>query len=140
MVKTRGCSLPIPTRDHQPFRGDDTSNNSLNMIIDMKHHFYNKNTQFDPNYRNIQSELWTLLSDEQRAIIGGIFKHLKNHAQIEIASAIIDYIESDYEDIPSVYAWSDITVGALFHIILNRAFDVEIDELFPELNKKGGRK
>ena len=98
--------------------------------------FYNPNTKFDPNYRNIQSELWALLSDEQRSIIGSIFSHMKNHAQVEIASALIDYIESEYEEIPSAYAWSDITIGAIFHMILNRAFGVSIEELFPEKTKK----
>ena len=102
----------------------------------MQRTFYNKNTQFDPNYRNIQSELWTLLSDEQRAIIGGVFKHLKNHAQIEIAEALLDWIDSDYEHLPSAADWSDVTIGATFYMILNRAYDVEIDEIFPELNKK----
>ena len=106
----------------------------------MKRTFYNPNTKFDPNYRNIQSELWVYLSDPQRAIIGGIFKHLKNHAQIEIAEALIDFIESDYTEIPAVIEWSDVTIGAIFHMILNRAFGVEIEELFPELDQKGARK
>lgn len=106
----------------------------------MKRTFYNKNTKFDPNYRNIQSELWTYLSDNQRAIIGGIFKHLKNHAQIEIAEALIDWIESDYELIPKACDWSDITIGSTFYMILNRAYDVDMEELFPELNKKGGKR
>lgn len=101
----------------------------------MKHSFFNPNTKFDPNYRNIQSELWAMLSDEQQAIIGGIFKHLKNHAQIEIAEALIDYIESDYTKIPVVLDWSDAIVGGLFYNILNRAFYVEIDEIFPETSK-----
>ena len=91
--------------------------------------FYNPNTQFDPNYRNIQAELWTLLSDEQRAIIGGVFKHLKNHAQIEIAEALLDYIDSDYTEIPSVLDWSDVTIATLFHYILNRAYDLEWSEI-----------
>lgn len=105
----------------------------------MNHRFYNKNTQFDPNYRNIQSELWTLLSDDQQAIIGGVFKHLKNHAQIEISEALLDYIESDYTEFPGVLEWSDVTVGGLFYNILNRAFDVAVEEIFPE-TKKGGKR
>lgn len=102
--------------------------------------FFNPKTVYDPQYRNIQAELWTLLSDEQRAIIGGIFKHLKNHAQIEIAEALLDWIDSDYENLPSAADWSDVTIGATFYMILYRAYDVEIDEIFPELHKKGVRK
>lgn len=103
----------------------------------MKRKFYNPNTKFDPQYRNIQSELWAFLSEEQRAIIGGIFKHLKNHAQIEISEALLDYIESDYSEVPSADDWSDVTIGATFYMILNRAYEVEIDEIFP--NVKGGK-
>lgn len=106
----------------------------------MRHSFYNPTTKFDPNYRNIQSELWALLSEDQKSIIGCIFKHLKNHAQLEIASALIDWIESDYETIPTAIDWSDVTIGATFYMILNRAYDVEIEELFPELKMKGGRR
>lgn len=94
--------------------------------------FYSNKTVFDPNYRNIQSELWALLSDEQREVVASIFCHLKNHAQIEIASALIDYIESDYEDIPSAYAWSSTIIGAWFHYLLYLLYDVEPAE---SLNK-----
>lgn len=99
----------------------------------MNHRFFNKNTQFDPNYRNIQSELWALLSDDQQVTIASVFKHLKNHAQIEISEALIDYIKSDYTEIPDAIDWSDITIGATFYMILNRVFDVEIDEIFPSV-------
>lgn len=97
----------------------------------MNHRFYNKNTQFDPNYRNIQSELWALLSDEQQVIIASVFKHLKNHAQVEISEALLAWIDSDYEVLPSAADWSDVTIGATFYMILNCAYEVAIEEIFP---------
>ena len=86
--------------------------------------FFNPNTVYDPDYRNVQSELWTLLSDEQRAVVGGVFKHLKNHAQIEIAEALIDYVEEDIR--PDIRDWSDILNAILFNYILFRAFGINI--------------
>lgn len=86
--------------------------------------FFNPNTVYDPDYRNVQSELWTLLSDEQRAVVGGVFKHLKNHSQIEIAEAHIDYVEEDIR--PDIRDWSDILNAILFNYILFRAFGINI--------------
>lgn len=104
----------------------------------MKRNFYNPNTKYDPQYRNVQSELWALLSDEQRAVVGGVFKHLKNHSQIEISEALIDYVEEGI--MPGIQDWSDIFNAMQFNFILNRAFNVSMDELFADLKKKGGRK
>ena len=86
--------------------------------------FFNPNTVYDPDYRNVQSELWTLLSDEQCAVVGGVFKHLKNHSQIEIAEALIDYVEEDIR--PDIRDWSDILNAILFNYIRFRAFGINI--------------
>lgn len=90
--------------------------------------FFNPNTVYDPNYRNVQSELWALLSDEQRAVVGGVFKHLKNHAQIEIAEALIDYIEADIQ--PEVADWSDSNVGGIFYVTVYRLFGKDLTAEF----------
>lgn len=90
----------------------------------MKKTFYKKSTVYDPEYRNVQSELWSLLSEEQRTTVGGVFKHLKNHSQIEISEALIDYLEEGI--LPDIRDWSDIFNAIQFNFILYRAFGVEI--------------
>lgn len=86
--------------------------------------FFNPNTVYDPQYRNVQSELWALLSDEQRAVVGGVFKHLKNHSQIEIAEALIDFVAEGIR--PDIRDWSDIFNAIQFNFILYRAFGIDI--------------
>lgn len=71
--------------------------------------FYNPNTKFDPDYRNVQSELWQLLTDKQRKQVALVFAHLKNHAQIQIAEALIDFIETGY-----VTPFQDPLTGGVF--------------------------
>lgn len=84
--------------------------------------FFNPTTKFDPNYRNIQSELWVYLSDQQQAIVGGVFRHLKNHAQIELAMALINYIESDYTDMPDVLDFTDALTSGIFHYLVQQLY------------------
>ena len=65
-------------------------------------------TQYDPSYRSVQQELWQLLNREQQAIVANHFSHLKNHAQVAIAEALIDYIEEgilpDFSEAEFLYA------------------------------------
>ena len=82
--------------------------------------FYNPNTQFDPEYRNVQKELWQYLTDEQKAIVGGTFKHLKNHTQIEVAEALIDVLAVNLY--PDPRDWSDSFSETVFTYITQRLF------------------
>ena len=65
-------------------------------------------TQYDPSYRSVQQELWQLLNREQQAMVASHFRHLKNHAQVAIAEALIDYIEEgilpDFSEAEFLYA------------------------------------
>jgi len=95
--------------------------------------FFSNKTVFDPDYRNVQAELWTLLSDEQQAIVGGSFCHLKNHAQIEIAEALIDFIETGI--LPDNDSWQNHVTGGIFQFILVKAFPEKVAELINEKQK-----
>lgn len=86
----------------------------------MERKFYNKRTQYDPDYRNVQAELWELLTDEQQCVIAKVFKHLKNHEQIELAEALIDQIETGI--LPDPRDWSDSFIETCYHYIAARAF------------------
>ena len=70
--------------------------------------FHNPMTQYDPSYRSVQRELWRMLNREQQAIVASHFRHLKNHAQVAIAEALIDYIEEgilpDFSEAEFLYA------------------------------------
>ena len=70
--------------------------------------FRNPMTQYDPSYRSVQRELWQLLNREQQAMVANHFRHLKNHAQVAIAEALIDYIEEgilpDFSEDQFLYA------------------------------------
>ena len=70
--------------------------------------FRNPMTQYDPSYRSVQQELWQLLNREQQAMVANHFSHLKNHAQVAIAEALIDYIEEgilpDFSEAEFLYA------------------------------------
>ena len=70
--------------------------------------FHNPMTQYDPSYRSVQQELWQLLNREQQAMVASHFRHLKNHAQVAIAEALIDYIEEgilpDFSEAEFLYA------------------------------------
>ena len=70
--------------------------------------FRNPMTQYDPSYRSVQRELWRMLNREQQAIVASHFRHLKNHAQVAIAEALIDYIEEgilpDFSEAEFLYA------------------------------------
>ena len=70
--------------------------------------FRNPMTQYDPSYRSVQQELWQLLNREQQAMVANHFRHLKNHAQVAIAEALIDYIEEgilpDFSEAQFLYA------------------------------------
>ena len=90
--------------------------------------FYSKHTQFDPEYRNVQSELWQLLTEDQQKVVASVFCHLKNHAQIEIAEALIDYIEADIH--PEASDWSDTTIGSMFYVLVFRIFGKDLTEGF----------
>ena len=65
-------------------------------------------TQYDPSYRSVQRELWRMLNREQQAMVANHFSHLKNHAQVAIAEALIDYIEEgilpDFSEAEFLYA------------------------------------
>ena len=65
-------------------------------------------TQYDPSYRSVQQELWQMLNREQQAMVANHFSHLKNHAQVAIAEALIDYIEEgilpDFSEAEFLYA------------------------------------
>ena len=88
-------------------------------------HFYNKSTVFDPDYRNVQKELWEYLTDEQKAIVGSTFRHLKNHLQIEVAEALIDVMaESIY---PDPRDWTSSFAESVFTYIINRLFHSNLD-------------
>lgn len=64
--------------------------------------------QYDSPYRSVQRELWRMLNREQQAIVANHFSHLKNHAQVAIAEALIDYIEEgilpDFSEAEFLYA------------------------------------
>lgn len=90
--------------------------------------FYSKETVFNPEYRNVQAELWTRLSEEQQKVVASVFCHLKNHAQIEIAEALIDYIEADIH--PQASDWSDTTIGSMFYMLVFRLFGKDLTEGF----------
>ena len=70
--------------------------------------FRNPMTQYDPSYRSVQRELWRMLNREQQAMVANHFSHLKNHAQVAIAEALIDYIEEgilpDFSEAQFLYA------------------------------------
>ena len=70
--------------------------------------FRNPMTQYDPSYRSVQRELWQMLNREQQAMVANHFRHLKNHAQVAIAEALIDYIEEgilpDFSEAEFLYA------------------------------------
>ena len=70
--------------------------------------FRNPMTQYDPSYRSVQRELWRMLNREQQAMVASHFRHLKNHAQVAIAEALIDYIEEgilpDFSEAEFLYA------------------------------------
>ena len=70
--------------------------------------FRNPMTQYDPSYRSVQRELWRMLNREQQAMVASHFRHLKNHAQVAIAEALIDYIEEgilpDFSESEFLYA------------------------------------
>ena len=70
--------------------------------------FHNPMTQYDPSYRSVQRELWRMLNREQQAMVASHFRHLKNHAQVAIAEALIDYIEEgilpDFSEAEFLYA------------------------------------
>lgn len=102
--------------------------------------FYNPNTKFDPDYHNLQADLWSMTTDSQHAVIGGVFKHLKNHAQLEIASALIDYFEEGIK--PHPYTWSDAVTGGIFEFIISQIDGSSSLNPHPStlpLNKKGGK-
>jgi len=91
--------------------------------------FYSKTTVYDPDYRNVQSELWQLLTEDQQKVVASVFCHLKNHAQIEIAEALIDYIEADIH--PQASDWSDTTIGSMFYVLVFRLFDKDLTANLP---------
>ena len=95
--------------------------------------FYSSKTVFDPDYRNVQAELWTLLSNDQQMIVGSSFAHLKNHAQIEIAEALIDFIETGI--LPDNDSWQNHVTGGIFQFILVKAFPEKVAELINEKQK-----
>ena len=70
--------------------------------------FRNPMMQYDSSYRSVQRELWRMLNREQQAIVANHFSHLKNHAQVAIAEALIDYIEEgilpDFSESEFLYA------------------------------------
>ena len=70
--------------------------------------FRNPMMQYDSSYRSVQRELWRMLNREQQAIVANHFSHLKNHAQVAIAEALIDYIEEgilpDFSEAEFLYA------------------------------------
>ena len=70
--------------------------------------FRNPMTQYDPSYRSVQRELWRMLNREKQAMVANHFSHLKNHAQVAIAEALIDYIEEgilpDFSEAEFLYA------------------------------------
>lgn len=82
--------------------------------------FYNPNTKFNPDYRNVQSELWQYLTDEQKAVVGGTFRHLKNHIQIEVAEALIDVVAANLY--PDPRDWSSSFAETVFTYITQRLF------------------
>lgn len=97
----------------------------------MKQTFYSEKTVFDPNYRNVQSELWQLLTEEQKKVVANCFAHLKNHAQIEIAEALIDFIETGI--LPDNHSWQNHVTGGIFLFIVTTAFR---ESLAPEKPKE----
>lgn len=82
--------------------------------------FYNPNTKFDPDYHNVQKELWQYLTDEQKAVVGGTFRHLKNHIQIEVAEALIDVMVANIY--PDPRDWSSSFAETVFTYIIQRLF------------------
>ena len=70
--------------------------------------FHNPMMQYDSSYRSVQRELWQMLNREQQAMVASHFRHLKNHAQVAIAEALIDYIEEgilpDFSEAEFLYA------------------------------------
>ena len=70
--------------------------------------FHNPMMQYDSSYRSVQRELWRMLNREQQAMVANHFSHLKNHAQVAIAEALIDYIEEgilpDFSESEFLYA------------------------------------
>ena len=70
--------------------------------------FRNPMMQYDSSYRSVQRELWQMLNREQQAMVANHFSHLKNHAQVAIAEALIDYIEEgilpDFSEAEFLYA------------------------------------
>lgn len=79
--------------------------------------FFNPNTKFDPEYRSAQKVLWQLLTNEQQKVVAMIFCHLKNHAQIEIAEALIDFIRFDIY--PDPRDWSCSFMELVFVQVAN---------------------
>lgn len=108
------------TRNLIKFQNFNTFFFNFNYIKAMKHSFYNKNTKFDPDYRNVQAELWEKLNDDQQWVVAKAFKHLKNLEQIEIAEALIDQIETGIQ--PDPRDWSDSFVANSYLYISNRIF------------------
>ena len=109
--------------------------NNTTPNVSVKKHFHNPNTVYDPAYHNIQADLWTLLNDNQRDVIGGVFKHLKNHVQIAICNALINWIKSNRKTVPSFSSLGGVIAATLFQYILAIAFDVDLDELNKTLKK-----
>jgi len=81
--------------------------------------FYSKETVFDPDYRNVQAELWTRLSEDQQKVVASVFCHLKNHAQIEIAEALIDYIEAGV-----MTEFDNVVSGGIFNFLITTIKDL----------------
>lgn len=81
-------------------------------------HITEKSRKYDPDYRNVQAELWSITTNSQHGIIGGVFRHLKNHIQIEISDALIDYLEEGIKPEPT--DWSSAVAGGLFDFIVEQ--------------------
>lgn len=84
----------------------------------MKHASKKSGQSSEPDYRNVQAELWQHLDNEQKAIVARTFCHLKNHVQIEVAEALIDVLAANIY--PDPRDWSCSFADLVFTFIIQR--------------------
>lgn len=81
-------------------------------------HFFNPKTQYDPEYVNVQAELWKLLSEDEQETVARTFRHLKNFIQVEISKAIINVINKNMY--PDPRNWSSSFCETIFEYLRER--------------------
>ena len=84
----------------------------------MKHGSKKSGQSSEPDYRNVQAELWQLLDNDQKEIVARTFCHLKNHVQIEVAEALIDVLAANIY--PDPRDWSCAFADLVFTFINQR--------------------